>query len=609
MKRFLSFVMGLGLLLVSAHALADVEQFCDPVPEGVRELAGQLRPGVDMIDCIVLKDTPLGDYCLALYPWNLNGFMYADGVWKNRAEEQPIRHRAGMRLYFRRHEEGASPDMQGACGLTYPDNLGFDLIQTDPGDQNSVVMMLQFHWSGEHLRLVGWQKGAAGQFAIWEDGLWAYFDSETGERLGSARIDRLAEYGLMARAEDLPHTLEAAQKMETITRVTAETLFPGWTMAYYGEYNMGRDANAGYYRIENGMLTIRRIRLSAEAGGVVLQTDCMPVPLSETLLARLRAEDVHNLLYTNSDSIKFRTDDAFDRTRIPVMDTILQNNLQTHGLLLLTEDADGVRRIRWVERDGDGYSVRSSKPLPGDAQLDLFHIVDDEVSLEWNAHHGSCSFSRSADGNWTLGWVANEHGFVDMYGTLYCGIQQYLNKSSTDSILVGSHPWRDMFTVDMTSLPHSVEEAVAGLDRDGWAVVCNPNPADRLHLRAEPNAESQSLGEFYNRTPVQVMVQQGGWTRVRIGLDGRLEGWMMTEFLAFGSAMDAVDSASPELNLGESYLNRPLFASVDMRETTNVPFDYGTWIVGVVGDELYILLDSDGNTGYLPQSWFFKGNG
>ena len=33
-----------------------------------------------------------------------------------------------------------------------------------------------------------------------------------------------------------------------------------------------------------------------------------------------------------------------------------------------------------------------------------------------------------------------------------------------------------------------------------------------------------------------------------------------------------------------------------------------TWIAGVVGDALYILLDSDGNTGYLPQSWFWNGN-
>ena len=79
-------------------------------------------------------------------------------------------------------------------------------------------MMMQFHWADNYFRLVGWQSGAAGQFAVWEDGLWAFFDSTTGERLGSARLDRLAEYGLAARFEDLPLTLAQARKMETITQ-------------------------------------------------------------------------------------------------------------------------------------------------------------------------------------------------------------------------------------------------------------------------------------------------------------------------------------------------------------------------------------------------------
>ena len=47
-----------------------------------------------------------------------------------------------------------------------------------------------------------------------------------------------------------------------------------------------------------------------------------------------------------------------------------------------------------------------------------------------------------------------------------------------------------------------------------------------------------------------------------------------------------------------------------MQEATGETFDdYYSWIVGVVGDECYILLNPDGSTGYLPQSWFWDGNG
>lgn len=35
----------------------------------------------------------------------------------------------------------------------------------------------------------------------------------------------------------------------------------------------------------------------------------------------------------------------------------------------------------------------------------------------------------------------------------------------------------------------------------------------------------------------------------------------------------------------------------------------GYWLVGVVGDELYVILTETGRTGYAPQDWFWEGNG
>ncbi len=609
MKKALGLALGLFLLLVSVCALADADKFCDEMPEDVRAIVGQFHPEGEMIDCILLNDTPIGDCCLALYPRDILGFTREDGAWTLAAQVSPMSRNTDMRLFFRRHEAGAAPDMQGACGLAYPDSLGFDLIQTNPGYHNSLVAMLQFHFLEGDLRLIGWQKGTAGQLAFWEDGLWTYFDSETGARLGGVRISSLTEYGLMADSETLPYTLEEARKMEAVTREAAETLFPGWTMQYYGAADMGHTARVFYYRVDDGMLTIRRVRLRSDAGGIASQTDTMPVTLSAALLARLQTEDADTLLDVRDGVATFLTDDAFDLTAIPVTGAVLQNQLMSHGLVLLTQDANGVRRLRLVERDGEGYMVRSTEPLPEDATLDVFHSGEGSVILNWDNQHTQCGFTRTADGNWTLGGIYNFNEDIALYGTIYCGVQQYAIASTTAGVLVGSHPWRDLFAIDFSQLPLSTEEAAAGLDRDGWAAVNNPDPADPLLLRAAPDSAAETTGSFYNRTPLQVLDSRGGWTLVRIGLDGRLEGWMPTDSLAFGGAMDAVKLPYRELTLGEAYRNNALFASPQMGETTGVLFGMDSWIVGTAGDGLYIVLDSRGNTGYLPQSWFAPGNG
>ena len=608
MKKWMAMLLGIGLLWMCNCALADADQFCDAMPQGVRELAQWDNIAGDFCDCILFPDLPAGTYCMVLSPGWMNGYALQDGVWKREIQVSPMQPTIGLQPHFRRHVRGAAPGIQGTCGLLYPDDMGFDIIKGYPTGYNPMVAMIQVHWMDDGFRLIGWQASSAGQFALWEDGVWTYYDSGTGERLGSARIDRLMEYGLLVDFDDLPHTLDEARRMEAITRATVETLFPGWTLLSYWEINMGSGANVGYYHIADGVLTIRRVELSSNTGGIIRQTESMPVPLSKTLLKRLETEDVDTLLNSGGFDNTFLTADAFDQTAIPVPDTVLQNDLQSHGLLLLTEDAQGVRRLRWVERDGDGYTMRSTRPLPDDARLDLFHTGDGGISLEWGRYCGECSFSRTADGNWTLGWVTKQGVADSMYGTLYCGVQRYLMTNTPASVLVGSHPWSDLFAIDFSQLPVSNGEAAAALNRDGWAVVNNPDLADRLPLRAGPNRAYESLGEFYNRTPVQVLAQQGNWSRVRIGLDGRLEGWMRSEYLAFGGAMDTVDSAYLNQILRKDYRYQMLFASPAMRETTGVAVEYDTWIVGVVANDLYILLDSCGNTGYLPQSWFWPGN-
>lgn len=63
----------------------------------------------------------------------------------------------------------------------------------------------------------------------------------------------------------------------------------------------------------------------------------------------------------------------------------------------------------------------------------------------------------------------------------------------------------------------------------------NDNPADRLHLREAPNRNAQSLGKFYNRTPVKMIAWEGDWAYVEIGTgEAHLYGYMMTKYLTRG---------------------------------------------------------------------------
>lgn len=173
-------------------------------------------------------------------------------------------------------------------------------------------------------------------------------------------------------------------------------------------------------------------------------------------------------------------------------------------------------------------------------------------------------------------------------------------------VCVGNVKMGTLDQVDLRALPSSEAEITNMIDRAGWAVVHNPDPADRLHLRVKPDRKAESLGKFYNGTPVQVLSQEGAWFEVLVGLSG-LRGWMMTKYLVFGEAMDAVDEAFPQLVYREHYDSRPAYDRITGGHAIQMDEPYH--VIGVVNDELYILLSDSGQTGYVPQAWLFEGNG
>lgn len=57
----------------------------------------------------------------------------------------------------------------------------------------------------------------------------------------------------------------------------------------------------------------------------------------------------------------------------------------------------------------------------------------------------------------------------------------------------------------------------------------------------------------------------------------------------------------------EYHDTRPAYDSKACKNS--IQMDEGYRVVGVVEDELYILLNDLGQTGYVPQEWLFEGNG
>ena len=180
----------------------------------------------------------------------------------------------------------------------------------------------------------------------------------------------------------------------------------------------------------------------------------------------------------------------------------------------------------------------------------------------------------------------------------------------------GNHPYYDVTDLPFAEFPTTYGQALQHLDRANWAVVNNPNPADRLYLRGKASKEGRNLGKFYNRTPVYVDEIRGDWAHVTIGRD--LSGWMMTKYLAFGAEMDEVACAFPQLSIKDEYQENvtdefaydyTVFSAPDWSaDTTHWHSGESYYLIGVSGD-FYIIMNSEEEIAYIPQDWLWAGNG
>lgn len=588
MKRTLA---ALALLMVLACALPCAR--AQEVPEDILRWMAECGYEDESWDSL-LFDLPDGSACaFLLNDWSLYGFLREDGAWRNFSSDSAMEGHTSLR--FERHRQGQAR----ADGSTWPDDLGFDIVSEDGS-------RLSYRYDGQWFSICGWYdpQRYSGEVIVQGTRL-SYYEGGTQPVASVDAGDALHSW--IGDFRWHPATPAEAQARERLLEQNVRDAFAGYTLQSYDPYNSGTRVNASYLRISDGMLAIRRATFTLSDETVV---DSIPVPLSDTLLARLETEPVSDLIDASGWGDTFLTDDALDTGRLPVAGTVLASDLQSGGLVLLVEDDEGDRLLQVIVLNADGTYRQSclTAPLPPDTTLDLFHTTDGEINFSWDEQHAQAGYALGADGQWRLEWarIPGDAGTLEV-SCRFWGVSTWLPAASRDGLFIGDLAQMVLDGADLAALPGTEEALAAAMNRDGWAVVRNPDPADRLHLRVRPDRSAESLGKFYNGTPLRVLGQEGDWTRVALGLNGP-EGWMMTRYLAFGREMDEVEPVFPQLMYVLDLEERqPAYSAP--RKGAEKELAGNIYVVGLVEDEWYILLTDLGDAGYVPQSWLWEGNG
>ena len=291
-------------------------------------------------------------------------------------------------------------------------------------------------------------------------------------------------------------------------------------------------------------------------------------------------------------------------------------DINAGGIYVQGTDEQGHIRLllkAWVgDNTGEYYVDSITQPLPQGTWINpqplgmevaIYPYMDKEDIRFY------CIFRRDRYGVWGLRYIEGS-------ATMRIG-PHYVkdDREPPGPYCFGNHPWNDIREVDITALPGTFDKALQQLDQSNWAMVNNPNPKDRLHLRKTPDRSAPTWGKFYNGTPLRVLQHWGEWVQVKIptGLSiGAPVGWMMSKYLAFGADMNHVQPAFPELTHVDSVDNEalPVYEEPDILSFWRALSGYQYWIMGIAGtDWYYVYFPEDGIGGYMKQEWFWEGNG
>lgn len=285
---------------------------------------------------------------------------------------------------------------------------------------------------------------------------------------------------------------------------------------------------------------------------------------------------------------------------------LVEGALGTRSAAFVANAADGQRyfigAMRYIDSSNQAWwKVTLSQPLPEETWLHGGHSNGDHVALFPYQGEEYVYVDLMRDGTWQVSWIGREDwfGIGETYVQLPGDTRHYAWGTLSISLNVED-------ISDWNALPATAEEAKALLDQSDWAVVNNPNPEDRLHLRMEPNRSAKSLGKYYNGTPVHILQEKGDWVKVDIF---GVQGWMMKKYLAFGSDQNRVENIMPTMFIKEGTEEASLYwdaECIDKKgEVSQVV------IMGIVGNDCYHVMEdfNPNQTGYVRQADLWEGNG
>lgn len=304
----------------------------------------------------------------------------------------------------------------------------------------------------------------------------------------------------------------------------------------------------------------------------------------------------------------FETDRFFREAAAALMpeDTYIRGMWKDGEMHFLMQKPDGTKVYVICEYAShrEVHLIESS-PLPDDTVLGYENFTD-------SLRIGSCCVTIH------LLFDTDRAGIEYIYrdgqegGFLFFGDRTVWSGATDGVILYGDHPWEDITRIDWEHLPQSLAEASAQMDSSRYAMVVNPKPTDRLHLREQADKGSRSRGKYYTGTPVTVQSEEGEWARVWQGSwQSFQQGWMMKQYLAYGRAGTALrldTSAMPVLFPREAYLK---VYTEPQEGWYNLHFgDDGMKIIGVIGNDWYhVWFPATGEYGFVRQDDLWEGNG
>ena len=303
--------------------------------------------------------------------------------------------------------------------------------------------------------------------------------------------------------------------------------------------------------------------------------------------------------------------------------TYLDGHWDQDGLQLLMQRPDGETVFigaAYASNLGVEPVVCESTPLPEGTQLGNENMY---ATLSCPGQF-TVSLAPMERGVWGVRTIYTPDGEIAAsFGPCWVGdcSDLYLFNQYT---LCGKSPFDDVRTIDWAQLAavKSYNDAANALDKSDWACVNNPRMADRLHLRAAPDRKAESLGKYYNRTPVQILSTEGEWAYVEVldlnnPLDEALvqRGYMMRKYLATGRAMESVETYEIDYHpvqrlTSVSFYDAP--AGNLQRTLTDLPLENDMWILlGLSTGETwgYFWNPQTNFAGWAHLSDFEPGNG